>query len=92
MMLIIFLSCICAVLIVDILSVSFSCPRNKIKSELIARLPNSVVFTFAITTGILAPDMMPVGNHPFIVRMLVMLSILIVGQLLLALASRKIFK
>lgn len=91
-MLVTFLGCICGILIVDILSVSFSCPRNKIKSEFIARLPDSAFFGFAITMGILVSDMLEKYDYNNIAGILVALSIIVVGKMLLAFASKRIFK
>lgn len=91
-MLVRFLSFICSVLIFNIFSVVFTCSRDKIKSEFISRLLHSVVFGFAITIGILAPDMLPTSIHPLLISMFVTISIIIIGQLLLAFASKKIIK
>lgn len=91
-MLVTFFGCLFGILIVDILSVSFNCPRSKIKSEFIARLPDSTIFGIAITMGIVVPDMAPAIAHSLIVRILVTLSVFAVGKLLLKFTFDKIFK
>lgn len=90
-MLVTLLGCISGILIVDILSVSFNSPRGKIKSEFIARLPDSAIFGVATTMGIVAPDILPASANNLIVRILVVFSVFVVGKLLLAFVSKRIF-